>query len=111
MEYSTLNKCVMAFGKANSCMDMYNNTHGAYVEIDVEHYIKIDSTIIMDVDSGIAMETHFYAEFNGKFILTIVWAISMTSCFFYSDHRGDEIPDASRQGTDSHLRHRRRRRR
>jgi hypothetical protein len=64
MEYSTLNKCVMAFGKANSCMDMYNNTHGAYVEIDGEHYIKIDSTIIMDVDSGVAMETHFYAEFN-----------------------------------------------
>ena len=64
MEYSTLNKCVMARGKANSCMDMYNNTHGAYVEIDGEHYIKIDSTIIMDVDSGVAMETHFYAEFN-----------------------------------------------
>ena len=64
MEYSTLNKCVMEVGHEKACVDMYNNTHGAYVQIDGEHYIKIDSTILMDVDTNIAMETHFYAEFN-----------------------------------------------
>ena len=64
MEYSTLNKCVMEVGAEKSCVDMYNNTHGAYVQIDGEHYIKIDSTIIMDVDTNIAMESHYYAEFQ-----------------------------------------------
>ncbi|ACO64688.1 predicted protein [Micromonas commoda] len=64
MEYSTLNKCVMEVGAEKSCVDMYNNTHGAYVQIDGEHYIKIDSTILMDVDTNIAMESHYYAEFQ-----------------------------------------------
>ena len=61
MEYSTLHECNMTVGARHSCVDMYNLTHANYSEVDGVHYIKIDSTIEMDVDSNAAVE-------NGKFL-------------------------------------------
>ena len=61
MEYSTLHECDMKVGARHSCVDMYNLTHANYAEVDGVHYIKIDSTIEMDVDSNAAVE-------NGKFL-------------------------------------------
>ena len=51
MEYSTLHECNMTVGARHSCVDMYNLTHANYAEVDGVHYIKIDSTIEMDVDT------------------------------------------------------------
>ena len=64
MEYSTLHKCNMTVGAIHSCVDMYNDTHSSYAEIDGEHYIKIDGTIEMDVDTNAAVENVTFNEFT-----------------------------------------------
>ena len=63
MEYSTLHKCNMTVGAKHSCVDMYNDTHANYAEIDGEYYIKIDGTIEMDVDTNAAVENVTFNEF------------------------------------------------